>query len=144
MTPEVREAIASRLRVVGQRMTASRLRLVEALAKAGSPLTLQEILARGVAIPQSSAYRNLQMLEQAGVVRRLVTDMESARYELAEDLTEHHHHLVCTSCGAVEDLVAPTRLERTVGQVVAEVAAERRFKVHGHRLDMIGLCSNCA
>ena len=43
------------------------------------------------------------MLEQAGVVHRVVATDEFTRYELAEDLTEHHHHLICSSCGAVAD-----------------------------------------
>ena len=54
------------------------------------------------------------MLEQAGVVRRVITEEGIARYELAEDLTEHHHHLVCSNCGAVEDVTIPADLETTM------------------------------
>ena len=36
-------------------------------------------------MPQSSAYRNLAVLEQAGVIRRVITDDDFARFELDED-----------------------------------------------------------
>jgi Fe2+ or Zn2+ uptake regulation protein len=88
-------------------------------------------------------YRNLMVLEQAGVVRRLVAAGGFARYELAEDLTEHHHHLICTSCGSVEDLPAPVGLERTVQRATASLASRRGFRVRAHRVDMLGLCSRC-
>ena len=54
-------------------------------------------------------YRNLVVLEQAGVVRRVTSTDDFARYELAEDLTEHHHHLICSSCGTVDDFTASRR-----------------------------------
>jgi Fe2+ or Zn2+ uptake regulation protein len=63
-------------------------------------------------MPQSSVYRNLSVLEQVGAVRRVITEEGIARYELAEDLTTHHHHLVCRVCGAVEDVTMPSSLER--------------------------------
>src|SRR5206468_10250851 len=64
-------------------------RLIELLADAGSPVSIPDILAGGSGLKQSSVYRNLAALEQAGVVRRLVTDEEFGRYELAEDLIGH-------------------------------------------------------
>jgi len=93
----------ARLRSAGQRYTTQRRRLIELLADAGSPVSIPDILAGGSGLKQSSVYRNLAALEQAGVVRRLVTDEEFGRYELAEDLIGHHHHLVCSRCGKMRD-----------------------------------------
>ena len=59
-------------------------------------------------------YRNLAALEQAGVVRRVLTDEGFGRYELTEDLTGHHHHLVCSNCGAVEDVDFAPGFEETL------------------------------
>ena len=105
---EVHDAAAVRLRRADQRYTRNRHALVEALSRAARPLTIPEILDTNAELAMSSAYRNLALLEQAGVVHRIVTRDEFARYELAEDLTAHHHHLICVNCGNVEDFTAPT------------------------------------
>jgi len=81
---QVHEAVSRQLRAAGQRYTASRRRLVELLANAGSPLSIVEVLGRAPGLPQSSLYRNLATLEQAGVVVRVGTGDDFARYELAE------------------------------------------------------------
>lgn len=135
--------VAQRLRRLGQRYTAGRRTIVELLDDGAHPRTIPEILAAGRGLAQSSAYRNLAVLEQAGVVHRLVTNTEFARYELAEDLTSHHHHLICSTCGGVEDFTAPTGLERSLGKAMAEVTEATGFSPEHHRLDLIGTCSTC-
>ena len=76
-------------------------------------------------------------------MHRVVTGEEFARYELAEDLTEHHHHLVCRSCGAVEDVSVPRSLERAMAHAVSDAADQMGFAAVSHRLDLIGTCRNC-
>ena len=95
-------------------------------------------------LPQSSAYRNLAVLEQAGAVRRVVTDEDFARYELAEPLTEHHHHLICSTCGRVEDVTIPAPLEQSVDRTVEKLGRRNGFATVAHRLDLIGTCRDCA
>jgi Fe2+ or Zn2+ uptake regulation protein len=139
---DVHETVELRLRSVGQRYTAQRRALVEALWRARNPVAMPD-LAGGRGLPQSSVYRNLGVLEQAGAVHRVVTGEESARYELAEDLTEHHHHLVCRSCGAVEDVSVPRTLERAMSRAVSDAAERMGFDAVSHRLDLIGTCRSC-
>ncbi len=141
---ELHTTLASRLGVVGQRYTVGRRALVEILADADRPLALHDILAEAPTLAQSSVYRNLNVLEQAGAVHRVHTSGDYARYELAEDLTEHHHHLVCTVCGDVSDVVIPARVERAVERASAEVASGAGFRLEGHRLDLVGRCADCA
>ena len=136
-------AAAGRLRGTGQRLTTNRRALVEILARADRPLTIHEIVRAGSDLAQSSVYRNLVVLEQSGVVRRVMTGGDFARYELDEVLTDHHHHLVCTSCGTVEDLALPKDLEDTIGRAARRAAARRGFVEAGHRVDVTGLCRNC-
>ena len=94
--------------------------------------------------PQSSAYRNLAVLEQAGVVRRVITEGEFARFELTEELTEHHHHLICSRCGRVEDVTVPSDLEGTLDKTLDRLAKRAGFADVDHRLDLIGTCGDCA
>ncbi|HSL57109.1 MAG TPA: Fur family transcriptional regulator [Acidimicrobiales bacterium] len=143
MSPDLHATAAARLRDDGQRYTTNRRALVEALDEAEHPLTIPELLARRSGIPQSSAYRNLAVLERAGVVDRLVTTDEFARFELAEDLTEHHHHLICSSCGAVADVPADPRIEELIEQAVTRAAAATGFQVEAHRVDLVGRCATC-
>ncbi|MGQ0670410.1 MAG: Fur family transcriptional regulator [Actinomycetota bacterium] len=143
MAPDLHLTVASRLRGLGQRYTANRRSLVEILDDTGQPLAIPEILSGRSKLAQSSAYRNLAVLERAGVVRRVVTNEEFARYELAEDLTEHHHHLVCSNCGTVEDVMIPPRLERSMERALADVASGIGFAAISHRLDLIGTCRSC-
>jgi Fe2+ or Zn2+ uptake regulation protein len=135
--------VARRLAAVGQRYTAGRRELIDALVSAATPLAIGELLERA-SLPQSSAYRNLAVLERAGAVRRVMTDEDFARYELAESLTEHHHHLICSSCGRVEDVTIPQALEVDVDRTVARLARRSGFATVAHRLDLIGTCRDCA
>jgi Fur family transcriptional regulator, ferric uptake regulator len=132
------------LHVNAQRLTPTRQRIVDILAGAEGPLTIPEILASRRGLAQSSVYRNLVVLEEAGVVHRMMTRDEFARYELAEDLTGHHHHLVCSSCGRVEDLPATAAVERSVAAAIGQAARRAGFRTQHHRLDLVGVCSRCA
>lgn len=143
MTRELHATAAARLRDSEQRYTSNRQRIVEILAGAARPLTVAEVQAQGGDLPQSSVYRNVAVLEQAGVVRRVPATDEFVRFELAEDLTEHHHHLVCVSCGSVADFTMPRALERAVDKATAAATRATGFDVHAHRLDLVGLCADC-
>ena len=142
--PDVHATGAQRLQGAGLRYTGSRRRVVAVLDEADRPLTIPEILERDDALAQSSTYRNLNELIDADVVHRIVAGDEFSHYELAEDLTAHHHHLVCTHCGRVQDFVASDALEDTLDGALARIARSKRFQVHHHRLDLVGLCADCA
>jgi Fur family transcriptional regulator, ferric uptake regulator len=144
VVPTELDRIASaRLRADGQRYTDNRRQLVTLLATAGQPLTIPEVLERRDDFAQSSVYRNLAVLERAGVVQRIVTRDDWARYELAEDLTEHHHHLICSACGLVRDFTVSPKLERSIDQALGKVADDTGFTLDHHRLDLVGVCEDC-
>ena len=134
---------AQRLRSDGQRYTSNRRALIDLLDATDHPVTIAEVLTLRTDLAQSSVYRNLSVLEQAGVVHRVVATDEFARYELAQDLTEHHHHLICSSCGSVTDVPASSRLEESMARAAAEIARSTGFQTQQHRVDLVGLCSRC-
>ena len=143
MTSELDRTAADRLQADGQRYTGNRRQLVGVLGGASAPLTIPEILVRCPELAQSSAYRNLSVLERAGVVQRVVTADEWARYELAEELTEHHHHLICSACGRVEDFTVSAALERSLDDALVAAASAVGFAPDHHRLDLVGRCQGC-
>lgn len=142
-THDVHDVAAERLHADGQRYTPRRRALVELLAEVEQPVTIPQLLELRRDLAQSSVYRNLAVLERAGVVHRIVTTDEFARYELAEDLTEHHHHLICGRCGDVSDFTVPATLEKDLAAALARVARQARFTVADHRLDLLGTCARC-
>jgi Fur family transcriptional regulator, ferric uptake regulator len=140
---DLHTTVAGRLRRSGERYTPGRRVLVDALAAADRPPSIPDLLTTTPGLAQSSAYRNLAVLERAGVVRRIATTDEHARFELAEDLTEHHHHLICTVCGSVEDFTVSRQLERTLEAALSRVTTGTGFAADHHRLDLLGTCGGC-
>lgn len=140
---DLHELAALRLSGLDQRYTRARRALVDVLAAADAPLAIPQLLDRDRALAQSSAYRNLTVLERAGVVHRIVTADEFARYELAEDLTGHHHHLICSACGDVRDVTMPPELESQLDRALGRIAGEHDFAADHHRLDLVGTCPSC-
>ncbi len=140
---ELHAAVRGRLAEVQQRYSTGRELLVTKLAQVERPVTIPELLEANPEIAQSSAYRNLAVLEQVGAVTRIATFGEHARFELAEDLMGHHHHLICTSCGRVDDFTVPDAVERTVDRALDAVVAPTGFVARSHRLDLLGLCVDC-
>lgn len=143
MSVDLHATATDRLRASGHRYTDQRRQLVELLAEEG-PLSIPQILVARRDLKQSSVYRNLADLEQAGIVHRVATDEEHGRYELTEDLIGHHHHLICVSCGRVEDVTIGTGLESTIDRSLDRLAARAGFARVRHRLDLIGTCRDCA
>lgn len=143
MATDLHDLATSRLREDGQRYTTRRRALVALLAEVDQPLTIPQLLDRRQDLAQSSVYRNLAVLERAGVVHRIVTTDEFARYELAGDLTKHHHHLICESCGDVTDFTVPESVEQDLESALAKVARQADFHVTDHRLDLVGTCPSC-
>ncbi len=143
MDDELDRIASARLNQAGQRYTSSRSSLVALLADSDRPLTIPEILQARAGMPQSSVYRNLTVLEDAGLVQRVASSDEWARFELAEDITGHHHHLICTGCGQVRDVTLPPGLEHKLDDALSEISADAGFTLRHHRLDLVGQCADC-
>ncbi len=141
---DLHAAAADRLRRIAHTYSTRRRKLVEILNTSAEPLSIPEILHHDSSLAQSSAYRNLAVLELAGVVHRIVTKDEFARFEISEALSgHHHHHLICSSCGSVKDITLPVALEVTVDQEMASVAKLHGFQPTSHQMDLIGICASC-
>jgi len=143
-TEELHTTAAQRLRASGLRYTSSRRAVVELLSCTDRPLTIPELLSQDPSLAQSSVYRNLTELISSGVVHRLIAGDEYSHFELAEDLTSHHHHLVCTHCGRVEDITLSDSVELSMTAALDVAAETFGFTAEHHRLDVLGRCATCA
>lgn len=138
------QAVAVRLRSQDVRFTRARRMVVRILAEAEGPLAAGELhreLAQ--AVPLSSLYRTLAILEKSAVITKQHDGLGRGRYELAEWLTGHHHHLVCESCGEVRDVAVSPATERMVINLVDRIAARAGYRATGHRIDIQGTCRVC-
>jgi len=137
--------VEERLAESGVRYTGGRRHVVAALERAGGPMSAAELheTLQGK-VPVSSLYRTLTVLEGSGVVEPHHGAKGITRYEIAEWLAGHHHHLVCIDCGAVEDVELPARLESQLEALVGRVSDLSAFSASGHSLEVDGRCARCA
>lgn len=134
------EAVWRRLGAGGVRRTPQREAIVEALGDAGDGLPLPVLLARGrrraPGLGERTAERTLALLVDSGAVDAITRSGGEVVYRLCG--TGHHHHLVCTSCGAVAELA-----ECDVAEWAAAQAARQGFRVEGHDVTVHGVCADC-
>jgi Fur family ferric uptake transcriptional regulator len=142
-TVDIHSEVSVLLRTAGQRYTPARRQIVEALMVSRQPLTIADLLAALPDVAQSSLYRNLTTLVHGGVVSRVVSTGDTGHYELSEQLAGHHHHLVCSSCGSMRDVVISESLEQLLDEACDQLATREGFRLEHHRLDLIGLCRKC-
>ena len=143
--PHIDEQVRSRLLTHDVRYTKGRRRLIEALAAAEGPRSAAELFEElQQSLPLSSLYRSLAVLADADVLAPHHGAKGVTRYELAEWLKGHHHHLVCTRCGTVDDVELTPALERTLETVVADVVGGNGFRPSGHALEIDGVCAECS
>ncbi len=137
--------VEQRLRIQDVRYTKGRRTVVATLHESDGPRSAAELHRQiGSAVPLSSLYRTLAVLEDAGVVVPHHGAKGITRYELAEWITGHHHHLVCVDCGVVEDISVPAGFEDEVRRVVDDIGALASFTPTGHLLEIEGRCARCA
>jgi Fur family transcriptional regulator, ferric uptake regulator len=92
---------------------------------------LQKLVASGKTYNKTSVYRSLDQLVEEGAICRHYLAGDQAQYELKED---HHIHLVCNSCGKVDEAACDYKQPNKVGS----------FNVDHHHLTLVGLCTNCS
>ncbi|MEM9561030.1 MAG: Fur family transcriptional regulator [Actinomycetota bacterium] len=135
---------ATKLASVSHRYTTNRRAVVDALLALPGPATIAEVLSAGEGLAQSSTYRNLVVLEQVGVVHRIVTSDVHARFELTEEITgEHHHHLICEGCGIIIDVCLDAAVEHALEVSLGRAAEDNGFEGRHHRVDLVGFCRSC-
>lgn len=101
------ELFCTTLRARGQRVTPQRLAIAAVLRDMRHHATAEEIHglvgARVPGISLPTVYSTLDLLEELGAVRRVLTDGGTALFDAR---TDEHHHAICRRCGAVVDIEA--------------------------------------
>lgn len=120
------------------RATRQRTAVARALAEADGFRSAQELhAALRDEVGLTTVYRTLSAMADSGEVDVLRTDDGEAVYRrCATD--EHHHHLVCRSCGATVEVAGPA-----VERWAETVASEHGFTAVSHTVEVFGTCRAC-
>jgi len=130
------------LAAAGHRASGPRAEVIGAIAELGCSVSAREVAdvlrERGSGVGLASIYRALDLLERLALVKRFDVGEGVARYEPAHPSGEHHHHIVCDSCGTVEAF-EDQALEQAIGRLSERVA----FAVATHDVTLHGECPAC-
>jgi Fur family transcriptional regulator, ferric uptake regulator len=127
------------IRGKGMRVTHVRLRLMKALSESTKPISLRELTNKVKDHDESTIQRNLDMLIEKHLVIRFTFDPEKNLYETTID-RDHHHHIICTACGLLEDITFNKRR----CQVIPKFKIPKNFaSITNHSLEFFGRCKAC-
>jgi Fur family ferric uptake transcriptional regulator len=126
----------------GHKSGRARHAIIDLLAGQGCALTALEIEdgLRGSdqRVGRASVYRILELLSERGLINRLEVGDGTARYERVDPGGDHHHHLVCNSCGRLVPFDDPD-LERSIDRLSRRLG----FRLHDHEVVLHGDCAAC-
>lgn len=128
------------LRHHGLHVTSARERIASSASAMDGHFTAgdlwAELRSEDGSIALATVYRTLDLMVEAGVLRRLEFDQE-AQYELAMGRARHEH-LVCETCGGVLEFCDPE-----LDAQLAQAGADLGFQPHRHQLLIWGRCAPC-
>jgi len=133
----------------GHRTTIPRNAVIELLDRSTKHPSAEEIyLAVHRTHPRiglTTVYRTLELIEEMGIIRKLVFGDGWSRYEISDGPHwRYHHHLFCMKCGKVMDctdfVIEEQRLLKKIGEVLSK---KYKFKISTHQLHFYGLCKKC-
>lgn len=137
------ERALSRLREASGRSGGARRQVVAYLDRQDCCLSAQEIhdglRDDGARVGLASVYRTLDGLADLGLLQRVDFGDGVARFEPARASGDHHHHLVCDTCGKVEPFE-----DASLEAAIERVAAGHGYLVAAHDVVVRGACEDCA
>lgn len=121
---------------LGYRMTPPRRLLVRLLEAKQTSFSAEAVSAELPAVGRATVYRTLKLLVEAGVLCKTALPDGAARYSF--DDARHHHHVICATCGKVEEFRKPA-----VERLLREMAKSVNGAVRGHRVEIYVTCPKC-
>ena len=130
---------ADELKSSGLKATLPRIKILEVFQRtARRHMTAEDVykalLAEGADIGLATVYRVLMQFEQAALLTRSNFESGKSVFELNEG--QHHDHLVCLTCGRVEEFLDPE-----IEQRQRAIAQERGFELQEHALALYARCT---
>ena len=125
----------------GFRVTEPRRTVAELIADREGHFTAADLVddARGrrLGVGRATIFRALELFTEMGLVERL--DLPNGEHAYIPCEPVHHHHVVCSRCGRAVDVE-----DCGMGAVAREISRRTGFRIDDHRLELYGLCPDCA
>lgn len=125
------------------RRTKNREVILNVLHGANGPLAPPQVVEAchdlGRQANKTTIYRELERMEKAGVVQKVILSDRKQYFELTE--RGHHHHLVCTSCDEMQDISLEDAQLITEAQTIGK---KYNFLITTHTIEFFGLCKQCS
>lgn len=136
------ERIVRVLERAGYQATPNRRLVAQLVASTDGHFTAADLLERSrrerVTIGRATVFRALELLTILRVVERLDLPSGSHAYVLC-DPDQHHHHLICSSCGRSEDVA-----DGELAALIERIGQRSGYQIEAHRLELFGTCPRCA
>lgn len=133
--------LANEMRRRGFRVTAQRHIILETIAHKGGHLTAHEVFEKASqrlpGLNLATVYRTVEALHAAGLVDLLPTTSDAMRFSL-HDPENPHGHLVCRTCGRVEELTP-----ELVAHLAEQIEGQTNFSIDRAHLTLEGQCASC-
>jgi Fe2+ or Zn2+ uptake regulation protein len=120
----------------GYRVTAPRRALLARMQAMGDHFTAEALVAASPGVGRATVFRTLRLLQDIGTLCQVVLDDGTLQYRLTTG--GHHHHIVCSQCGAVNDFSSCD-----IQALLDEIATRTGYDIEAHRLEVYGRCSQC-
>ena len=127
--------LATALRTRGLRMTPQREQVLAAVRRLGHA-TPEQVADAVDGVDVTTVYRNLELLEDLGLVRHTHLGHGAPAYRPAED---DHIHVVCHNCGRIVDAHPDL-----VDDLAQRLRAEQGFEIDTAHFTVFGRCRDCA
>lgn len=121
----------------GYRVTLTRRAIATAIEETPDGFTVEQICERLPDVGRATVYRAIKLFQAANVVCKLALPDGAPRYAV-DSGGRHHHHAICTGCGAVQDFRAST-IERVLKAIESDVEGQ----ITGHRMEIYVTCPTC-
>ena len=133
--------IASILRQQGYKITPQRRAVLNIIALSHDHLTpaaiYEKVHEEHPGIGLVTIYRTLDILAELGLICEVHAGGNCRSY-LMRRPSEHHHHLICSDCGAVVDFT-----DCDLSKLEQKLSRETSFEIDGHLLEFTGRCRDC-
>ena len=130
------QALERRIAGSGHRLTEPRRQLIGAMRELGDHFTADELLNATPSVGRATVFRTLRLLQDVGALCQVVLDDGTTEYRLTSG--GHHHHIVCSNCGATNDFATCD-----IQDLLDELGRRTGFEIQTHRLEVYGVCDRC-
>ena len=125
----------------GVRVTEPRRAVARLVSEQGGHFTANDLVRaanrRRLPVGRATVFRALDLFTELNLVERL--DLPDGGHAYVACDSDHHHHVVCSACGRSVDAA-----DSGIAEVVAKIAERTGYAIASHRLELFGLCPECA